>query len=163
MKIFIKNRQRLIRVNLRKIESDAKRVLKYIGLRETELSILLVNDLRMKALNSLYRGLDMTTDVLSFPQIQNTIHDTRYTIHDKKNASCIMNHASGLVLGDIVINLRAAKRQADRYGFSLVEELRRLLVHGILHLVGYDHEKSKYSEKKMTEKEEELLKYIRKS
>ena len=114
----------------------------------------------MKALNSLYRKKDKTTDVLSFPQ---------YSAEAQKRGSGEVTfrlsdfQTSELILGDIVINLQAAKRQALEHGLLFQEELRWLLVHGILHLVGYDHERNKYSEKKMREKEKELLKYILKS
>lgn len=60
-------------------------------------------------------------------------------------------------LGDIVINLHAAKRQAGIYGNTLTEEVRRLLIHGFLHLMGYDHEKNSYQNRKMRKKEQELF------
>lgn len=135
-------------------------------MKDAELSLLLVDDSRMRGLNHKYRGLDRTTDVLSFPQIQNKMQDTRFRIHDKKNwASCIVHHASltSLVLGDVVINLQAVKRQAPEHGLSFNEELIWLLVHGVLHLIGYDHERSKYAERKMRSKEKELLGYLGRS
>ncbi len=82
--------------------------------------------------------MDKTTDVLSFPQ------DDR------------------VLLGDIVINLQAAKRQAVEYGHSLSRELNRLIIHGLLHLLGYDHEQGGYADRKMRKKEEELLEYLMK-
>ena len=63
-------------------------------------------------------------------------------------------------LGDIVINLHQAKRQASEHGLTFTEELRWLLIHGLLHLIGYDHEKGGYDEKKMRRKEKELLSKI---
>ena len=141
-------------------------MLRLLGLKDAELSLLLVDDGRMKELNHKYRGIDRTTDVLSFPQIQNKIQDTRFRIQDKKNrASCIVHRASlaSLVLGDVVINLQAVKRQATEHGLSFNEELRWLLVHGVLHLIGYDHERSKYAERKMRSKERELLGYLGRS
>lgn len=138
-----------------------------LGLGDAELSVLLVNDSRMRALNSTYRSINKTTDVLSFPQIQNKKHPPQSSL-DKGglkggySASCIVHHASfaGLILGDIVINIQAAKRQALEHGFSFNEEVRWLGVHGLLHLIGYDHEKSKYAERKMRQKEKELLEYM---
>jgi probable rRNA maturation factor len=156
MKVLIKNQQRLIRINQQKLKGDSVKALELLGLQKAELSILLVNDRRMKALNSLYRKKDKTTDVLSFPQISK-----KWEVGSRKlNFSLLTSH---FLLGDIVINLQAAKRQALEHGLLFQEELRWLLVHGILHLVGYDHERNKYSEKKMREKEKELLKYILKS
>jgi len=156
MKVFIKNRQRLIRINQQKIKNDSRKVLELLGLEGVELSILLINDSRMRALNRQYRGIDKTTDVLSFPQYGAEAKDFR--------TSRLPNfQASTLVLGDIVINLQAAKRQAPEHGLSFREELRWLLIHGILHLIGYDHERSKYAERKMRDKERELLEYRLKS
>jgi len=63
----------------------------------------------------------------------------------------------GPVLGDIVINLHKAERQAAEYGLTLNEELRRLLIHGLLHLTGYEHEKGGYAERKMKDKTRYLL------
>ena len=94
----------------------------------------------MKGLNYRYRGVDSPTDVLSFPQFEG------------RAASF---HPSPL-LGDIVINLHAAERQASRFGNTLYEEVRRLLVHGFLHLMGYDHEKNAYQDRKMRKKERDL-------
>jgi len=105
------------------------------------LSILIVDDREMKRLNSIYRAKNKTTDVLSFP-LYNSIRE----IPSDREAA----------IGDIVINLDAANRQAMEYGVSRDEELRRLLIHGLLHLLGYDHERNRYQEKKMKRKEKEL-------
>ncbi|MBI4684266.1 MAG: rRNA maturation RNase YbeY [Nitrospirae bacterium] len=153
MTVSIKNQQRLIKIDSQKIASDSKRALRLLGLKETELSILLVNDGMMRVLNSAYRGIDKTTDVLSFPQHKPSAFSIR---HSAKKSSLVTCHSS-LILGDIVINLQAAKRQAEEHKFSFRDELRWLLVHGILHLIGYAHERSGYSAKKMREKERELL------
>jgi probable rRNA maturation factor len=82
----------------------------------TEVSLLLSDDATIQQLNRQYRDMDCPTDVLSFPQ-----EDTK-------------------VLGDVVISLETAARQAVEYGTTLQEEVERLLAHGILHLFGYDHE-----------------------
>ncbi len=96
----------------------------------------------MKALNMKYRGVNKATDVLSFP-----IYTCLKEI-PKDNS---------FLLGDIVINLPKAQRQAADHGFTLNEELGWLLIHGLLHLLGYDHEKSRYLKNKMESKERELL------
>jgi probable rRNA maturation factor len=161
MKVYIENRQRRIQVSQQKIENLLRKALRLLRLPEAELSILLVNDRRMRMLNSQYRGIDRTTDVLSFPQCENPplppftkggrrgITNSRFTIHES-------------VLGDIVINLHKAERQAAEYGLTLNEELKRLLIHGLLHLAGYDHEKGGYAEKKMRDKTRDLLARLRK-
>jgi len=79
-----------------------------------ELSVALVGDRRMRALNRQWRREDHATDVLSFPQ-------------------------HGASIGDVVISLDTARRQARQGGWSLAAELRRLLAHGLLHCLGHDH------------------------
>jgi len=98
----------------------------------------------MRILNRRYRAVDKTTDVLSFPQIEyfyrlSTISSQQF------------------VLGDIIINVHEAKRQAAEYGLTFDEELKKLLIHGLVHLLGYNHEKSRHHENKMEKKEKELL------
>jgi len=144
MKVYIKNQQRLIRVNQQRIRSLLRKALRLLGLRRAELSILFVNDRRMRILNRQYRGVDRTTDVLSFPQIE---HCSKLSALSSKQ----------FVLGDIIINLHKAKRQAAEYGLTLDEELKKLLIHGLVHLLGYNHEKSRHHENKMEKKEKELL------
>jgi len=89
--------------------------------------------------------MDKTTDVLSFPQTSaSAIHELRITNHE-------------FALGDIVINLHKAKRQAEEYGVTLNKEVQRLLIHGLLHLIGYDHEQGKHFRRKMEKKEREIM------
>lgn len=96
----------------------------------------------------------MVTDVLSFPQLGTK--ELKYI--SKKVTSKPSNFQSlYLSLGDIVINLQSAKRQAVEHGLSLDEEINRLIIHGLLHLLGYDHEKNSYQKKKMELKEKELF------
>jgi len=95
-------------------------------------------------LNRQHRGIDRTTDVLSFPQYEENIQNP---------ALNIKNYA----VGDIVINLHKAKRQAAENGVTLNDELKRLMIHGLLHLLGYDHEKNARDGKKMLAKEKELF------
>ena len=148
MKVYIKNQQRLLKVNQQKIASLLRKALHLLRLHRAELSILFVNDRRMRVLNSQYRGVDRTTDVLSFPQSADfSIHDSRFTTHE-------------FVLGDIVINLPRAKKQAIENGLTFNEELKRLLIHGLLHLIGFDHERNQYAETKMQKKSKEILNQI---
>ncbi|OHE55375.1 MAG: rRNA maturation RNase YbeY [Thermodesulfovibrio sp. RBG_19FT_COMBO_41_18] len=148
MKVYIKNQQRLIKVNHQRIRSLLKKTLRLLGLHKAELSILFVNDRRMRILNRQYRGVDKTTDVLSFPQIEYS-----------SQLSALSSQQ--FVLGDIIINLHQAKRQASQYGLTFNEELKKLLIHGLLHLIDYDHEKSRYHKVKMRAKEKELLDFKR--
>lgn len=117
------------------------RLLKSFSLPKAELGILLVNDSRIKKLNCAFRRIDKTTDVLSFP-VYNNIRE-------------IPRDRSALI-GDIVINLHAATRQSAEYGCTFHDEVQRLLIHGFLHLMGYNHGKNAYQEQKMRKKAREL-------
>jgi probable rRNA maturation factor len=133
----------LVKKRVRGVESKllskiAHRSLEVLGLNKAELSIALVSDAQIRRLNKLYRNKDKPTDVLSFP-IGEKVEDW-------------------LILGDIVISVDTAKRQAKEFGYSLEEELKRLLVHGLVHLLGYDHELGGEEEKKFFELEEFVLK-----
>ena len=96
-----------------------------------ELHILVINDARMHEINFQFRDKDKTTDVLSFPQ---------YTPKEIRGVRATQD-AQGPYLGDLVISSETTKRQAKRFKVTVKKELRRLITHGILHLVGYDHEK----------------------
>ena len=111
--------------------------------------MLFVNSRRMKLLNTLYRGIKKDTDVLSFP------------LMDKQPQRLhIINGPH--ILGDIVISVPKALAQAKEFKVSFYDELLRLLIHGILHLIGYDHEINAYQKKKMERKERELFNAIKK-
>jgi probable rRNA maturation factor len=135
-KVLVKKKVKGVESKL--LSKIAHRALEVLGLSKVELSIVLVSDAQIKRLNRLYRNKDKPTDVLSFP------------IGEKVNG--------WLILGDIVISVDTAKRQAQELGYSLEEELKRLLVHGLVHLLGYDHELGGEEEKKFFELEEFVLK-----
>ncbi len=94
--------------------------------RPAELSVLLVDDAAVQELNRTYRDTDAPTDVLSFSQVEGE----EFAVPDGE-----ARH-----LGDVIISVETARRQAEEYGLTLQDELAHLLVHGILHLLGYDHE-----------------------
>ncbi|KAF3446720.1 hypothetical protein FNV43_RR11900 [Rhamnella rubrinervis] len=108
------------------------------GFESVELSLLLCNDEFIRKLNKEWRDEDHATDVLSVSQ---HIPDLKLPV---------------LMLGDIVISVETAARQAEERGLTLIDEIRILMVHGLLHLLGFDHEISEEAEAEM-EKEEELL------
>ncbi len=100
----------------------------------------------MRLLNCRYRGVDKATDVLSFPLSEKVTTRNR----DKR---C----DAPLPLGDIVICVPKAILQSKEYGVSFNRETQRLLVHGLLHLLGYDHEAGSYQKKKMEKQERRLM------
>lgn len=103
--------------------------------------------------------MDRTTDILSFPQL--SAEGLKALRAEVRISGLQSLRASEILLGDIVINLQIARKQAAEYGLTLHEELKRLVIHGLLHLVGYDHEKNKYQKNKMELKERELLEKLR--
>ncbi len=92
------------------------------------MSLLLCDDATIQALNRDHRGEDAPTDVLSFPQEEGPALPWGMT-----------DDALPHLLGDVVISIETARRQADTVGWSLQHEVEALLVHGLLHLIGYDH------------------------
>lgn len=111
---------------------------------------MFVNDKTMRELNLKHRGKDKVTDVISFPQINADIEYMSVSVQQMP-----------LFLGDIVINLHQAKRQAIQNNSTFYDEVSRLLFHGLLHLIGYDHEKNTYQAKKMASAEAKLLEMIK--
>jgi probable rRNA maturation factor len=109
------------------------------GYSEWEIAILLCDDDRISALNNRYRGKDSPTDVLSFPRDEGS--------------------SGARVAGDMAISLPALRRNAASYGASDDDELKRIVVHGILHLAGMDHGRGKSG--KMLALQETLLKRLR--
>jgi len=119
----------------RRLRERARRYLRALGREEAELSILVVGDAAMRRLNRAWRGKDRPTDVLSFPHAE-------------------PNH--GPLLGDVVVSLDTARRVARTEGRLLGAELDRYLAHGLLHLLGHDHERPADA-RRMAKAEDELV------
>ena len=114
---------------------------------DAEVSVSFVDNTEIRRLNRIYRDKDKSTDVLSFPLGENGVYD--------------MNNESGAyLLGDVVISIETAIKQAQMYNHSLEREVGFLTVHSMLHLLGYDHETSSLDAAKMHEKEEIVLEYL---
>ncbi len=126
------------RINRRQVEDTIKRVLRSEG-ADLSVDVIFVDDDFMKRLNRKFTRRRKTTDVLSFGM--------------NEGENMTVGYPS---LGDIYVSLDQAKRQAVEYGISLKEETSRLVVHGLLHLLGYDH-KNRAQMKIMKEKEEAYL------
>jgi probable rRNA maturation factor len=112
--------------------------------KDTEISVSFVSNKEIQHLNKIYRDKDAPTDVLSFPLGENG----KYEINNENGFT---------MLGDIVISLDMAVKQAAMYGHSLEREVGFLTVHSMLHLLGYDHELTPLDERIMREKEESIL------
>lgn len=133
-------------VRLVRLVELAQRVLSAVGEAKSDLSLELIGDWRMQRLNRDYRKQDRTTDVLAFP-----IREANMP----KKLSCRTS-----LLGDVVISLPTAIRQARAVGRSIDEELAILLVHGVLHLCGYDHERNGREAARMSRREQVVLRRI---
>ena len=121
--------------------------------RKIEVAIEFVYDEQIRELNKQTRNVDSVTDVLSFPNLE----DVYGKKINKKNFPDDVNPENGKVdIGDVVINLDRAREQADAFGHSITREISFLMVHGLLHLMGYDHE-DPLDEKLMRGQEEEIL------
>ncbi|PJZ58197.1 rRNA maturation RNase YbeY [Leptospira barantonii] len=119
-----------------------------------DLSLLLISDIDMKEINLLRRNKDKTTDVLSFPlEFDSAPLVAVLNERIKKNSKSL----PPIALGEIVISVDTLKKQAVEIGHSEKDEFYRLLVHGFLHLLGYDHERGEEEERIMKLKEDECL------
>jgi len=114
-----------------------------LGLLEAELSLLFVNDLQIQALNRRYLRRDKPTNVLAFPM-------------RKGEFPTLQPH----LLGDLVISVETAKRQSNRFGLNEMEMVILLMVHGVLHLIGYDHDGTKKGAREMAIKQKELFQRV---
>ena len=119
---------------------------------ETEISVLLVDNATIQELNRDYREKDVPTDVLSFPLEEELAGEVEPEI---------IGGPAARMLGDIVISVEKAVTQAAEYGHSVERELAFLLVHGLLHLLGHDHEKDEAAKKLMRSEENRILTELR--
>ena len=141
MAVDISTRIRGKKVPARTLKKKAERILQILKQDRLELSLALVGNREIRRLNAAYRKKDEPTDVLSFPA---------------------GDHLAGgaKILGDVVISVEQADKQAARAKRSREEELEILLIHGILHLLGYDHERSAKEARIMREMEKKILRAL---
>lgn len=145
MTILIENQQEKQSIPLKRLEQVAQKILSVSECPESELSILLVDDEKIHQINRDYLDHDYPTNVISFAMLEGEGGDIQ----------------PGL-LGDVVISAETAARDASEAGASFESELYFLLLHGILHLLGYDHERgSEEDARRMEAREEEVFAEIR--
>lgn len=152
MSVLIDNRQNKVDINSAleaMVEKVVQKTLEEEVEGDYEVSISFVDNEEIRQLNKQYRDKDSATDVLSFPLMEfeetdeNYENEEEYVQEDK-------------LLGDIVISLQKAKEQAEEYGHSFERELAFLVTHGVLHLLGMDHE-DEDEEKEMISKQDRIL------
>jgi probable rRNA maturation factor len=122
--IYYRNAVRASGVDARLLKRTAQTLLAAVDEPDASLSLSLVGDRQMRAVNREHRGTDRPTDVLSFPL-------------DPSG-----RESPERLLGDIVISVETARRQAEQYDAPLQDEIHRLLIHGLLHVLGHDHEEA---------------------
>jgi probable rRNA maturation factor len=141
--IHYRNVVRKSGVNGRALVATARRLLAAVGEDDASLSLTLVGDDAIRTMNLEHRGKDRATDVLSFPM---DVGRTR-----RRNVAPVPER----LLGDVVISVPTALRQAADYDAPLQDELYRLLIHGVLHVLGHDHTRA--GERRTMEREERRL------
>jgi len=129
--------------------------LKYVNCPyETEVNLLLTTSVNMQQFNKEHRGIDKTTDVLSFPMLEPVMFDDFSKLEEHLD---VFHPETGeLVLGDIIISLDQVLAQAEEYGHKPKREFAFLIAHGMFHLLGYDHESEDESQR-MEKAQKELL------
>ena len=141
MPVVIGMRLRRCHLRLGALKKLALQVLQAVGDAEALLSLEIVGDVRMQRLNRTFRHRDKTTDVLAFATREGP-------------------GPSSSLLGDVVISLPQAIRQARRHEQGVDHELAVLLIHGVLHLCGYDHERSEAEAQRMSRREKAVLRAV---
>ena len=137
MAVHIRREDLRPQVSLAEMKQRAQSILNHLGEERSELSLLLVNNREIRALNAKFRGKNQPTDVLSFPLEERLPTGVR-------------------LLGDVVISLQQAQKQAREKRKDFAREVEWLLIHGILHLLGYDHERSRKDERIMRAMERKI-------
>ena len=142
MEILIDNQQKK-RIPTDIIRQKTKQILSALDCDSHEISLVITDNDQIQQLNKRYRKIDKPTNVLAFPMQEGQFR----------------NITPGL-LGDIVISCETAQKEAKSANINLTERISQLLIHGILHLIGFDHEASESDAIKMEEKSLELLRQI---
>ena len=133
--LAIDNRQRAVRLARRPLESFLRRVRDEVGFRNAGVTICLVSDAEIARLNETFRKKKGPTDVLSFPTVAR-----RRPKRPPSEGGPYDRRKGGEYLGDIAISPATARRYARKHGRNFSSELQVLILHGVLHLLGYDHE-----------------------
>jgi probable rRNA maturation factor len=130
-------------VSTQTLRKKTEQILNALGCNQHEISIVIMDDLQIQELNQSFRGIAGPTNVLSFPMQEGAFSDI----------------TPGL-LGDVVISAQTADREAASAGITLDERVSQLLIHGILHLLGFDHEAGEAAAQKMETRSCELLRLV---
>ncbi len=140
MIIDIENNQDKFNVDTKELEEVLKFVLNHEGVKVPwEVNVILTDNEEIREINSMHRGIDRETDCLSFPMLsykKGNVFKDEYIGYEFSDSDL---NEGNLVLGDIIISLEKAKAQSLEFNHSFDREVKYLLIHSILHLLGYDH------------------------
>lgn len=158
--IYVENNQDKIEVSedlIKKIKEVINFALKEEGVTiKTEISMLLVDNEEIRGINKETRNIDRATDVLSFPMLDYEDKKVYKEVYKDEKFDDSYFDGEDLVLGDMVLSLERAKEQSEEFNHSFEREVFYLIVHSVLHLLGYDHMEE--DEKSiMRKREEEIL------
>ena len=141
MPIALHNRQKKVRIDTIRLRADIKKLLRLLDLKNHEIDVQIVDDAAIREINRDYLNRDRPTNVISF------------AMHEGPGGGL---HPE--ILGDIVISAETAERDAKTGDLDVMEEMEFLVIHGLLHLIGYNHENTSDAEtQKMKAKEQELF------
>jgi len=143
MTICIHNRQRAVAIHTAAVKKRVLQIMAYLGCPEQELSVVFGSDCLLQELNHTYRHKDYPTNVLAFPQ-----------------SPTYAGEPASTMLGDVIVSLPTAAREAQHLQQSLEERVVYLLLHGILHLLGHDHEGSAARRRRMEALERDVLAHL---
>ena len=143
MGVLIENRQDKYKIKKNNLKEKAQAILDALGSPDSELSILFLDDPQIAVLNKKYLQREGPTNVIAFPMREGAFAEINPDL-----------------LGDVVISLETAEKEGLAAGMSMKDRLGELMVHGILHLFGYDHEASETEAIRMEAKSRELLKQL---
>ncbi len=143
MAISIKNRQKKIKLDLRQIRKVVRRLLQILECSDKEIGLIFVDDLKIQEINKMYLGRDYPTNVISFSMLEGE--------YSSINPS---------IMGDIVISADTALRDAENGEISLADELDFLIIHGLLHILGYNHENDNPDNNEIMKKKEQELFFL---
>jgi probable rRNA maturation factor len=145
MPISIQNKQKRQKIDVGRIRRSLKRLLKYVDCKDCEISLLLVDDKQIRDINRKYLNRDHSTNVISFAMTEGLFRD----IHPE-------------ILGDIILSVETAARDALATRLDFMDEVEFLIIHGLLHLLGFNHENGNESEaRRMKNRERELFFQLR--
>ena len=158
--IYVDNRQDKIEVTeefTNKLENTIIFALKEDGVNvPCEVSLVFVDNEEIREINNENRGIDRATDVLSFPILEYPKDKVYKEVYEEEKFDETFLDGEDLVIGDIVLSLEKALEQSEEYNHSFEREASYLVVHSVLHLLGYDHMEDE-EKKRMRTREEEIL------